>query len=112
MSTESAVIQIPQDVLSKIRDSNRILQYLCDFLIIKHDCIFNKNKSGNNDYAVVSFDDKQAEKFIKMEVVEKAKAIDPHIDYFSEKEIAMNKLSKNPNSALAWRDSPELELMY
>jgi hypothetical protein len=108
------IIDIPADVLSDIAKRNTMQVVLNDYLINKHAEIFKSNISKQKDYAVVFYSPEKAKTFPSFcfSDVRKPQIPEPDLAFFDDKEEAGYLLGTNPHSAMAWRYSPELELMY
>ena len=111
MSGESGHIIAPE-FLSKIAQRNRIQIFLHTYLIAKHTSLFRQKSSRKKDYAVAFFVPEQAEAFLSSDNKRRSRIPKPSVEFFEQKEGAKSVLGTNPNSVMAWRHSPKLELMY
>lgn len=112
MGDEMSSIEISPEVLSGIGQRNRIQLFLHIYLATKHTRIFRQKAAREKDYAVAFFAPEQAEVVLSSDSNERSQIPEPNVEFFTWKEEAKNLLGTNPNSALAWRHSPKLELMY
>lgn len=102
---------VPPDVLQAIATRIHVQTYLHNFLTAKHDNIFRRKEAQDRDYAVAFLVPEQTEIVVSLEVGSRPPP-KPKLYFFERKDAASELLSTNPYSALAWRHSPKLELMY
>lgn len=112
MSNGSETGGVPSEILSLIAQRNRIQVFLHTYLATKHNSMFRRKAARERDYAVAFFAPEQTEVFLSLGKGESSKIPDPNVRFFEQKEEAKSVLGTNPNSAMAWRYSPKLQLMY
>lgn len=95
-----------------IAQLNCISHGLHFYLSTRHEFIFDEEESKKMDYAVAYYNEEQAKEYIKKIRNGGKKLPKPFIEYFDEIDEAYELLGKNHFTALSWRHSPKLELMY
>ncbi len=101
---------IPVEVLSEIAKRNKIQAFLHVYLTHRHDHIFRRRDARRKDYVVAFFAPEKVE--VVLGCSGTGEIPEPDVVFFEDKELAGGVLGTNPNSAMAWRHSPKLELMY
>lgn len=112
MSDGSEQLDLTPEVLLRIALRNQIQLVLHTYLTSKHAQIFRRKASRNKDYAVAFFPPDQTEFVQALDKRKRHLIPEPNLEFFEHKDMARGLLGTNPNSALSWRYSPKLELMY
>lgn len=98
--------------LQDIADLNCITYGLHIYLIRHHALLFKQEEAQNKDYAVAFYDSQGAGQFLEQFHNGKKDLPKPTVEFFGKKKKALNLLAQNCFTALSWRFSPSLELMY